>query len=135
MHTLRDAEQMFQTLFSNTFCSSAMIKCSISGKYNDTALPSRYPSSSGNSILYLVPQNTLTKTSFQHFLITYEAVTNIFMLDTNRGNTLLLFSRSHTHINTRYTIICKFQHGVVIRVTHKNVVCCMLVQNCSRIHI
>ena len=110
---------MSLTLFLNTFCSSTRIKWVISRKYNDTAL-SRWPSSScGESILSLVSQNTLTKTSVRHLLITHEAVTDTFMLDTNYRNTPLLFSRPHTYIKSRYTTICNFKDGVIIRVKYK----------------
>ena len=113
---------MSLTLFLNTFASSTRIKWGISRKYNDTAL-SRWPSPlCGESILSLASQNTLTKTSVRHFLITYETVTNTFMLHTTHRNTLPQFSQSHTSINSKYTTICKFQDGVVIRVSDKNVV-------------
>ena len=71
----------------------------------------------GESILSLASQDTLTKTPVRHFPITYEAVTNTFMLDTNHRNTPQPFSRPYTFINLRYTNTCKFQDGVVIRVT------------------
>ena len=108
---------MSLTLFLKTFCSSTRVKWGISRKYNDTAL-SRWPSSlCGESILSLASQNTLTKTPVRHFPITYEAVTNTFMLDTNHRNTPQPFSRPYTSINLRYATTCKFQDGVVIRVT------------------
>ena len=108
---------MSLTLFLNTFCSSTRVKWGISRKYNDTAL-SRWPSSlCGESILSLASQNTLTKTPVRHFPITYEAVTNTFMLDTNHRNTPQPFSRPYTSINLRYATTCKSHDGVVIRVT------------------
>jgi len=108
---------MFLTLFLNTFCSSTRVKCGISRKYNDTAL-SRWPSPlCEESILSLASQNTLTKTPVRHFPITYEAVTNTFMLDTNHRNTPQPFSRPYTSINLRYATTCKSHDGVVIRVT------------------
>ena len=70
-----------------------------------------------NSIVSLTLQNTLTKTPVRHFPITYEAVTNTFMLDTNHRNTPQPFSRPYTSINLRYATTCKSQDGVVIRVT------------------
>ena len=39
------------------------------------------------------------------------------MLDTNHRNTPQPFSRPYTSINLRYATTCKFQDGVVIRVT------------------
>jgi hypothetical protein len=119
MHSFRGAEYILQTLLSNTFCSSTRIKYGKSRKYNDTALSRRHPSLYGNSILLLAPQNTLTKTSFRHFFITYEAVTDTFTLDTNHRTTPPPFSRPHTSSNSRYSTICIFKYGVVIRVTHK----------------
>ena len=108
---------MSLTLFLNTFCSSTRVKWGISRKYNDTAL-SRWPSSlCEESILSLASQNTLTKTPVRHFPITYEAVTNTFMLDTNHRNTPQPFSRPYTSINLRYATTCKSHNGVVIRVT------------------
>ena len=107
---------MSPTLFLNTFASSTRIKRGISRKYNDTALL-RWPFSlCKESILSLALQNTLTKTPVQHFPITYEAVTNTFMLDTNHRNTPQPFSRPYTSINLRYATTCKSQDGVVIRV-------------------
>ena len=73
----------------------------------------------GNSIVSLPLQNTLTKTPVRHFPITYEAVTNTFMLDTNHRNTPQPFSRPYTSINLRYATTCKSQDGVVIRVTER----------------
>ena len=100
---------MFQTLFLNTFGSLTRVKWCIPRKYNDTALSRRYTMSHGNSILNLTSQNTLTKTSVWHFPITYEAVSDTFMLDTNHRNTLPSFSRPHTSIDSRYTNICNFK--------------------------
>ena len=62
-------------------------------------------------------QNTLTKTPVRPFPITYEAVTNTFMLDTKHRNTPPHFSRPYTSINLRYATIRKSKDGVVIRVT------------------
>ena len=116
MHIIGDAEWTFQTLFLNTFVSSNSVNWDISRKYNDTAL-SREPSSlCVKSILPLASQNTLTKTSVRHFPITYEAVTNTFMPDTNHRNTSQPFSRPYTSINLRYATTCKSQDGVVFRV-------------------
>ena len=78
-----------------------------------------------HSIVMMIPQfhtllalqNTLTKMPVQHFPITYEAVTNTFMLDANHRNTPPPFWWPYTCINLRYTTIRKSQDGVVIRVT------------------
>ena len=110
---------MFQTLFLNTFDSSTRVKWGISSKCNDTALSRRHPPSYSNSIVSLTLQNTLTKTSVQHFPITDEVVTDAFMLNTTHRNIPLPFSRPYTSINSRYTTICQFQDGVAIRVTQK----------------
>ena len=56
----------------------------------------------------LASQNTLTKTSVQHFPTTYETVTNTFMLGTNHRTNLPSSSRPHTSIDSRYTTICKW---------------------------
>ena len=110
---------MSLTLFLNTFCSSTRVKCGILRKYNDTAL-SRWPSSlCEESILSLALQNTLTKTPVRHFPITYEAVTNTFMLDTNHRNTPQPCSRPYTSINLRYATTCNYQDGVIIRVKER----------------
>jgi hypothetical protein len=61
-----------------------------------------------NYILPLALQNTLTKTSVQHFPITYEAVTDTFMLGINYRTNPPPSSRPHTSIDWRYTTICKF---------------------------
>ena len=113
---------MSLTLFLNTFCSSTRVKWGISRKYNDTAL-SRWPSSlCGESILSLASQNTLTKTPVRHFPITYEAVTNTFMLNTNHRNTPQPFSRPYTSINLRYATTCKFQMALQLGlITHDHV--------------
>ena len=108
---------MSLTLFLNTFDSSTRIRWVISRKYNDTALSRCHSSLCVESMLSLGSQNTLTKTSVRHFPITYEAVTNTFMLDTNHRNTPQPFSRPYTAINLRYATTCKSQDGVVIRVT------------------
>ena len=113
---------MFQTLILNTFASPDRVKRGFSRKYHDTALSRGHSPSCRISILPLALQNTLVKTSVRHFLITYETVTNTFMLHTTHRNTLPQFSQSHTSINSKYTTICKFQDGVVIRVSDKNVV-------------
>ena len=112
---------MFQTLFFNTFASPARVKWDISRKYNDTALSRSHCLWCWKSMLPLESQNTLVKTSLRHFPITYEAVTDTFMLHTNNRNPLLLFSQPHTSSNSRYTTICKFQYGVTIRVLDKHV--------------
>ena len=113
---------MSLTLFLNTFCSSTRVKCGILRKYNDTAL-SRWPYLlCEESILSLASQNTLTKTSVRHFPITYEAVTNTFMVHTNHRTPSPPFSRPHIPINSRYTIVCKYKDGVTIRVKYKTVV-------------
>jgi hypothetical protein len=69
--------------------------------------------------LSLASQNTLTKTPARHFPITYEAVTNTFMLDTNHRNIPQPFSRPYTSINSRDATTCKSQDGVVIRVKER----------------
>ena len=113
---------MFQTLFFSTFGSSTRVKWGISRKYNDTALLRRRSLSHGNFILSLTSQNTLTKTSVWHFPITYEAVTDMFMLNTNNRNTFSPFSRPHTSINPRYISICICTNGVRIRVINTKLV-------------
>ena len=110
---------MFQTLFLNTFGCLSSVKWGILCKYNDTALLRRHRSSQSNSILSLVSQNTLTITSIRHFPRRNGAVTDTFMLGTNHRNTPQLFSRPHTSINSRYTIICKSKDSVTIRVKIK----------------
>ena len=108
---------MFLTLFLNTFTSPTRVILGISRYYNDRALSLEHTWSYGKSIVSLTLQNTLTKTPVRHFPITYEAVTNTFMLDTNHRNNPPPFSRPYTSINLRYTTIRKSQDGVVIRVT------------------
>ena len=110
---------MSLTLFLNTFASLTRVKMGISRCYNDTALSCRHTSSYSSSIVSLTLQNTLTKTPVRHFPITYEAVTNTFMLDTNHRNTPPPFSRPYTSINLKYTTTCKSQNGVVSRVTER----------------
>ena len=84
--------------------------------------------SRNHSLLYSTPmlsltsQNTLTKTSVWHFLITNEAVTDAFMFRTTHRNLPPLFSSPHTSINSRYTNIWLFRDGVKNRVIYKNVV-------------
>ena len=97
---------MFVTLFINTFGSSTRVKWGTSRKYNDTALSREHSLSYSNSILYLTSQSTLLKTAVQHFSITYEAVTDTFMLDGIYRDTPTPFSRPHTSTNSRYTTIC-----------------------------
>jgi hypothetical protein len=111
---------MFQTLFLNTFGSSLRQYEGFEGVTRDTALLRSHPSLCCDSMISLVSQNTLARTSVRHFSITYEAATDTFMLQTNDRNTHTLFSRPHTSINSRYTNICKFQDGVVSRVTCNN---------------
>jgi len=94
-------------------------KWCLAGRYTwKPQLP--YSSFYRNSILSLWLQNTLTKTSVQHFPITYEAVTDTFMLGTIDRNITPLFSWPHTSTNSRYNTICKCRDGVVIRVTQKH---------------
>jgi hypothetical protein len=108
---------MSLTLFLNTFASPQGEKLGISRYYNDRALLRRYSRLYRNSIVSFALQNTLTKTPVRHFIITYEAVTNTFMIDTNHRNTPQAFSRPYTSINLRYTTIRKSQDDVIIRVT------------------
>ena len=122
---------MFLTLFLNAFASQTRVNLGISRLYNDTALSHRNLSLYGYSILSLPVLNTLTKTPVRHFPITYEAVTNTFMLDTNHRNTPPPLSRSYTSINLRYATTCKSQDGVVIRVT--GWMCLMITK--QRIHM
>ena len=61
-HRFGDAEQMFQTLFLNTFGSSATVNWGILRKYHDTALSRGHSLSCGYSILSPTSQNTLIKT-------------------------------------------------------------------------
>ena len=77
------------------------------------------PRNPSTSILSFASQNTLSKTLVRCFSITYETVTDTFMLDTNYRTPSPSFSRSLTHINLSYTTICKSRDGVVVRVTHK----------------
>ena len=109
-------------MFLNTFGSSTRVKWGISRKYNDTALLRRRSLSHGNFILSLTSQNTLTKTSVWHFPITYEAVTDMFMLNTNNRNTFSPFSWPHTSINPRYISICICTNSVRIRVINTKLV-------------
>ena len=113
---------MFQTVVLNTFSSSTTGKWGISRKYNDTALSCRHSSSYHYPILSFTSQNTLLKTPVWHFPIIFEAVTDIFMLDTNNRSTTPSFLRPHTSINSRYINICKFRDRGTIRVIHKNMV-------------
>jgi hypothetical protein len=121
MHSFGGSEWMFKTLFLSTFGISTRVKWGFSRKYYDTALSRRHFPSRCNSILPLASQNTLSKTTVQHFPITYEAVTDIFMLHTNHRNIFPSFSWPHTSIKSRYNTICIFQNGVAIRVTYRNI--------------
>ena len=116
MHSFCDAGWMFQRLFLNTFGSSTRVKWGISRTRRHTALSRDHFSLYGDSILSLGSQNTLIKTSVQHFPTTHEAVTDTFMLDTNHRSTFPPFSRPYTFINSRYSTICKSGNGVAIRV-------------------
>ena len=91
-------------------------------EYSDTALSRRPSPLCVKSILSLVSQNTLTKTSVLHFPTTSEAVTDTFMLDTNHRTNPPSFSRPYTSTNSRYTTICKSIDGVAFRVTVKSMV-------------
>ena len=116
MHSFCDAGWMFQRLFLNTFGSSTRVKWGISRTRRHSALSRDHFSLYGDSILSLGSQNTLIKTSDQHFPTTHEAVTDTFMLDTNHKSTFPPFSRPYTFINSRYSTICKSGNGVAIRV-------------------
>ena len=118
---------MFQTLFSNTFGSPTRVKRDISRKYSDTALSRRHSPLRSKSILSFTSQNTLLKTPLRHFPITYEALTDTFMLINTHRNSHPSFSRPHTSVNLRYITICKFQDGVVIRVTQVSWMCLKIV--------
>ena len=135
LHKLGDAEQMFQTLIFNTFGSSTRVKWGISRKYNNTALSRRHCRLHSNFILSFASQSTLLKTPVQPFPTTYEAVTDTFMLVTIYRNTTPPFLRPHTSINSRYTTICKFQNGVTIRVTNKNVLYWIVFGNSFTIYV
>ncbi len=64
-------------------------------------------------------QNTLTKTPFRHFPITYKAETNTFMIGTVHRNVFPLFSRPHTSFNLRYSNICECKNRGRCRVREK----------------
>ena len=96
---------MFLTWYLDTFGSFMRVDGLCEGGRRHIALSYYYSLSYCKSYTLLGMQNTLTKTLVRHLFITYEAVTNTFMLDNTHRNTHPPSSRPQSCINSRYTNI------------------------------